>query len=191
MRVVHQIVRPTQPREVKSLIFVGIKASSGYVLLLLYLGGILKKWVLSTMAQVFPTSAQIVYETLAADPLFLGMLGTYSFRAGQEHDAISIVTAGEDIPAVRQVSGVECIIQDAGSVVQQKYYDQIDLVTTWSIFLVAWEPSKGSDLQLATERILKRFLGAEAIQVVGTTDGLGSLVQNKVLIKSNMPIIEA
>jgi len=32
---------------------------------------------------------------------------------------------------------------------------------------------------------------ASAIQVVGVADGLGALVQNKIIIKSNMPIIPA
>lgn len=143
------------------------------------------------MAQTFPTSAQIVYETLSADSVLMNLLGTYEFKAGQTIDAISIVTAGEDLPSLRKVQGVECIIQDAGETRQQNYYDEVDLVVTWSVFLVAWDPSKGSDLQEATERIMKRFLGATAIQVVSTTDGLGSLVQNKILIKSNMPILAA
>lgn len=143
------------------------------------------------MAQSFPTTAQIIYETLSADTELMNIIGTYEFKAGQTLDAISIVTAGEDIPSVRTVQGVECIIQDSGETEQQSYYDEIDLVVTWSVFLVSWEPSTGADLQAATERILKRFLGAMAIQVVSTTDGLGSLVQNKIQIKSNMPILAA
>ena len=142
------------------------------------------------MAQVFPTSAQVIYEVLSSDSSLMSMLGTYSFRAGEEIDAISVVSAGEDLPALRKVQGVECIIQDAGESRQQNYYDEVDIVTIWSLFLVAWEPSKGADLQAVTEKILKKFLGAEAIQVIATPDGLGSLVQNKVLIKSNMPILE-
>ena len=142
------------------------------------------------MAQVFPTSAQVIYEALSSDSSLMSMLGTYSFRAGEEIDAISVVSAGEDLPALRKVQGVECIIQDAGESRQQNYYDEVDIVTIWSLFLVAWEPSKGADLQAVTEKILKKFLGAEAIQVIATPDGLGSLVQNKVLIKSNMPILE-
>ena len=143
------------------------------------------------MTQTFPTSAQVVYETLSADSTLMNLLGTYEFTAGQTLDAISIVTAGEDLPSIRNVQGIECIIQDAGETRQQNYYDEVDLVVTWNVFLVSWNPSKGSDLQEATERILKRFLGAVALQVVSTTDGLGSLVQNKILIKSNMPILAA
>lgn len=142
------------------------------------------------MTQTFPVTAQVVYETLSADTELMSIVGTYEFKAGQTLDAISIVTAGEDMPSLRKVQGVECIIQDSGDTRQQKYYDKVDTVTTWSVFLVSWEPSTGADLQRATERILKRFLNAEANQVVSTADGLGSLVQNRIQIRSNMPILE-
>ena len=143
------------------------------------------------MSQSFPTSAQVVYETLAVDTELMNIIGNYEFKGGQVSDAISIVTAGQDIPSLRKVSGVECIIQDSGVTTQQNYYNDVDLIVTWSVFLVSWEPSTGADLQRATERILRRFLSAQAVQVVSTTDGLGSLVQNKILIQSNKPILAA
>ena len=93
------------------------------------------------------------------------------------------------MPAVRNVDGVECIIQDAGDSTTQDYLTSTpDIVTTWSLFLVAWEPSKGSDIQIATDHLLKRFVGSRAMQTVAASDGLGALVQNKMFIMSNMPI---
>ena len=139
------------------------------------------------MSQQFPTSAQIIYETLAADATFLPLIGEYRFKNGQGPiPALSIVSAGEDMPSLRRVTGVECIIQDAGSTSVVNYLsgDAGDLRINWSVFLVAWEPAKGSDLQLATNRILRRFQGSSAIQVIATPDGLGSLVQNKIMISS-------
>lgn len=137
--------------------------------------------------QTFPTSAQVIYDTLAADATFLGYLGSYDFKTGQGPiPALSVISAGEDLPSLRNVEGIECIIQDAGNVRQRNYLtDDLDLVTTWSLFLVAWEPSTGADLQVATERVLRRFNGASASQTVATVDGLGSLVQNKVVISSD------
>ena len=146
------------------------------------------------MAQQFPTSAQVIYETLASDTVFTDLLGTYNFRAGQTTTALSIVTAGEDMPALRKVEGVECIIQDASNFAINHYLSDKDgsrLAATWSVFLVAWEPSTGADLQRAAERACSRFLGSQAIQTVATSDGLGSLVQTKLLIKSDMPILAA
>jgi len=145
------------------------------------------------VAQTFPTSAQVIYDILAADSTFTDLLGTYEFRAGQTTTALSIVSAGEDMPALRNVQGVECIIQDAGDFTKNEYIsnDAARLTVNWSVFLVAWEPAKGSDVQAVAERACSRFLGSEAIQTVATTDGLGSLVQTKLVIRSDMPVLAA
>ena len=123
----------------------------------------------------------------------MDLLGTYSFRAGQTLPSISIVSAGEDMPALRNVTGVECIIQDTGDFTRNEYLtgDAARLTINWSVFLVAWEPAKGVNLQAAAQRACSRFLGSEAVQTVATADGLGSLVQTKLIIRSDMPILAA
>ena len=145
------------------------------------------------MVQQFPTTAQAIYDVLAADATFTGLLGTYEFKAGQSTTALSIVSAGEDMPALRNVQGVECVIQDAGDFTKNEYIsnDTDRLTVNWSVFLVAWEPAKGSDMQVAAERICSRFLGSEAVQTVAVSDGLGALVQTKVMIRSDMPVLAA
>jgi len=142
------------------------------------------------VAQQFPTSAQVIYDVLASDDTFTDLLGTYSFRAGQTTTALSIVTAGADLPALRNVDGVECLIQDAGDITVKEYLtkDEPYTIVRWSVFLVAWGTATGADLQLAAEHICKRFTGATSIQTVATTDGLGSLVQTKVFIMSDKAI---
>ena len=143
------------------------------------------------MAQQFPTTAQVIYETLSTDTNFMALLGTYEFKAGEEMPAISVVSAGEDLPSLRGVRGVECIIQDTGDFTTFEYLtgDAPRVSVTWSVFLVAWGDAKGADLQVAAQAACRRFLGAEAIQTVATADGLGSLVQTKLIIKSDMPIV--
>ena len=145
------------------------------------------------MAQQFPTTAQVIYDVLAADATFTGLLGTYEFKAGQTLPAISIVSAGEDMPSLRNVQGVECVIQDAGDFTKNEYIssDAARLTVNWSVFLVAWEPAKGADMQAAAERACSRFLGSQAVQTVAVADGLGALVQTKVMIRSDMPILAA
>lgn len=141
--------------------------------------------------QTFPTSAQVIYDTLAADATFLGLLGSYDFKTGQGPiAALSVVSPGEDMPSLRNVEGVECVIQDAGEIQPQNYLtDAPYMVTSWSLFLIAWEPAKGDNLQQAAQHIMGRFAGSQSVQTVATTDGLGALVQTKVIIKSNMPIL--
>lgn len=145
------------------------------------------------MAQQFPTTAQAIYDVLAADATFTGLLGTYEFKAGQSATALSIVSAGEDMPALRNVQGVECIIQDAGDFVKNEYIsnDAARLTVNWSVFLVAWAPAKGADMQAAAERACSRFLGSQAVQTVAVSDGLGALVQTKLIIRSDMPVLAA
>tara|TARA_B100000035_G_scaffold200859_1_gene171846 strand:- start:1829 stop:2260 length:432 start_codon:yes stop_codon:yes gene_type:complete len=143
------------------------------------------------VAQQFPTTAQVIYDVLAADNTFTGLLGTYSFKAGQSATALSIVSAGEDLPSLRNVQGVECVIQDTGNISKSEYLsaDPARVSVTWSVFLIAWEPAKGSDLQAVAQHLCSRFLGSNSLETVATADGLGSLVQTKVQIRSDMPII--
>ena len=143
------------------------------------------------MAQNFPTTAQVIYDTLSNDTEFMDMLGTYEFRAGQTTPAISIVSAGQDMPALRNVQGLECIIQDAGNFTTHEYItgDAPRVTVDWQVFLVSWEPSTGADMQLAAQKACSRFYGSSATQTVATADGLGSLVQTKIVIRSDMPII--
>ena len=145
------------------------------------------------MAQQFPTTAQVIYDTLAADATFMSLLGTYKFRAGQTAPAISIVSAGENLPALRDVQGLECVIQDTGDLTKNEYLtnDAARLTVNWSVFLVVWEPAKGSDMQVAVEHACGRFLGSQAIQTVAVADGLGAMVQTKLIIRSDMPILAA
>lgn len=142
------------------------------------------------MSQQFPTSSSVIYNALSTDSSFLALLGEYSFKSNNNPlKALSVVSPGQDLPSLRNVTGVECIIQDVGtSNLQQYLTSSPDVVTSFSIFCIAWEPSTGGDLQGVTDHILRRFVGAASVQVVATPDGLGSLVQSQVIVKSNMPI---
>lgn len=141
--------------------------------------------------QNFPTSAQVIYQTLSADPVFMASIGHYDFRSGQGPiDAISVTSPGEDLPALRNVEGVECIIHDTGSKSQRMYLtESSDVKTSWGMYLVSWAPSTGADLDAVANRVLQRFHGAIASDIVTTPEGLGSLVQCSILISSENPIV--
>jgi len=142
------------------------------------------------MAQTFPTSAQVIYDTLAADSGLVALLGSYTFQAGGAFTALSIVSQGQDLPATRSVSGLECVIQDTGDTRPMNYVSSAaDFVVDWQIFLIAWEPATGASLQVATELICSKFADSYSTQTVATSDGLGALVQNKIVIHSNKPIL--
>ena len=142
------------------------------------------------MTQNFPTTAQAIYDVLVADTEFSALLGTYTFKAGQTFPAISLVTPGSDLPSLRKVEGLECVIQDTGNLTNSYYLtgDAPRTKVEWGVFLVLWEPGVGSDMQEAAERACSRFLGSEAIQTVAVADGIGAQVQTKLIIRSDMPI---
>jgi hypothetical protein len=142
------------------------------------------------MSQQFPTSASAIHDALSADAVFLELLGDYNFKANSGPlKALSVVSPGQDLPSLRTVSGVECIIQDVGVTTAQNYLtDAPYMVTSFSVFCIAWAPANGGDMQAATDHIMRRFVGAESVQTVATPEGLGALVQSQVIIKSNMPI---
>jgi len=145
------------------------------------------------VAQNFPLTAQDIFDVLNNDVDFTSLLGTYTFKAGQPLAALSIISPGADLPSVRKVEGLECVIQDAGNFTSYPYLSGEASRTRieWSVFLVCWEPSTGADMQAAAERACSRFLGSQAVQTVAVADGIGAQSQTKVMVYSDMPIIPA
>ena len=142
------------------------------------------------MSQEFPTSGRAIYDALSSDTVFTDLLGEYRFKGNAGPlTALSVVSPGQDLPSLRKVTGIECVVQDVGISTPQNYLtDAPYVVTTFSVFCILWEPANGSDLQAVVNHLLRRFVGSSSIETVATPDGLGSLVQSKVMIKSNMPI---
>ena len=123
----------------------------------------------------------------------MSLIGNYTFKNRQVHPAVSIVSPGADLPSLRSTNGIECIIHDVGDVTKFEYLtnDKARTSVLWSVFLIAWEPATGADMQTVTERVCSRFLRSNSIQTVAVADGLGSMVQTKVMIRSDMPVLAA
>lgn len=142
------------------------------------------------MTQSFPTSAQAIYDVLAADTSLAAKLGTYTFKSGDVLPALSIMTPGTDLPMLTGTSGVEVVIHDTGNVKTGDYLSgERDFVTTWPIFVICWKGATGADMHDVTLAICNHFLGSVAVQTVATADGVGALVQTKIQVRSDRPII--
>ena len=141
------------------------------------------------MSQVFPDTPGVIYRLLDADPQFSSIIGTYSFVDGQTSKAIGLLTPGADIPGIQKVSGVECIIHDISDVQRIDFVnDSSILINKWKVFLVAWDPGTGEDVNNAARRIMQLFRGATSTQTVRTSEGLNARVQTVVTIPSNQPL---
>ena len=145
------------------------------------------------MTQSFPTSPEIIYQTLTGDAQFVSLLGTYTFRQGDTViPAISVVTPGSDLPSLKETVGLECVIHDTGTMRRKEYIaGQADIETTWSVYLICWESSDGSDLTAAAQRAIQIFAGSSVTETVAVSDGLGAMAQMMVTIRSDMPILAA
>ena len=141
------------------------------------------------MAQTFPTSPEIIYNTLVADGQFTALLGSYQFPGGETTLSMAITSPGANLPALRKVSGIECIIHDAADIRRRDYLSgPSDLIPVWSVYLICWPPSDGGTMTNATKRIMEIFHGSASFETVAVSSGLGALVQTMVTIPSDMPI---
>jgi len=142
------------------------------------------------VAQQFPTLAQVIYDTLVADSSFPLLIGEYSFRAGQTAPAISVVTPGQDLPAIKKIGGVEVVIHDAADVKRRDYLTSgSDIYIDWKVFFICWEPATGLELTAAVARAMQRFAGSTSFETVAVADGIGAQVQTMLVIKGDMPIL--
>jgi len=141
------------------------------------------------MSQVFPDSPGVIYRLLDADEDFASYIGTYKFLSGQTKKAINVLTPGTSIPSIESVNGVECIIHDISDLSRIDFLtDSSELVNEWKVFLVAWDPATGEDVNNAARRIMQLFRGATSTQTVRTSEGLNARVQTVVTIPSNQPL---
>ena len=103
---------------------------------------------------------------------------------------MSIVTPGQDLPAVKSVTGIEVVIHDAADIRRRDYLTaDTDLLVDWKVFFICWEPATGLELTAAVSRAMERFAGSMSFETVAVSDGVGAQVQTMLIIKGDMPIL--
>lgn len=135
------------------------------------------------MSQAFAATPETIYNVLANDATFSGLLGTYTFKGGSTCDSIAILTPGQQLPLLESQVGLECIIHDAGDIKRKDYVnDDSNFLTTWKVFLIVWDPATGSTLDAAVKRIMHLFYGSTSVETLSTAQGLRARVQTMVMI---------
>lgn len=142
------------------------------------------------MTQTFPDTSAIVYETIAADSDMMALIGSYTFKAGQAVPALSVMTPGQDLPSIRSVKGLEVVIHDIADISRMDMYGSSIFKKDWKVFIMCWEGSTGAEATQLIELMMKKFSGATSIETVAVAEGLGAVVQTKVVIPSDRPITE-
>ena len=144
------------------------------------------------MAQVFPSTPQIIYDTLIADSVFTNAVGSYEFKGNSAPvNAVTITTPGVDLPSVKSVTGIEVIIHDTADFRRIDKFDSSDLIADWTVFVICWEPATGDDMNVVVRRIMEIFSGATSYQTVAVASGIGANVQTSVNIPADKPILGA
>ena len=115
-------------------------------------------------------SANEIYAALAADPDFMQYIGLYDFGSGQSQLDLTVLAANQQIPGVKQITGVEAIIGRVPDTTSRAIVAGCSIrEKTWRIYLVQYE---GNDLDAgvkAADRILELCPGA-SYSSVGTGD---------------------
>lgn len=140
------------------------------------------------MAQVFPETPEIIYDTLVADSTFMSYVGQYVFIGGNTLPAISVQTPGSQLPNLKSVEGLEIIIHDVADLRRRDFYGSTNVETDWKVFLVVWEGSNGAGITGATRRAMEIFRGSTSIETVAVSDGLGAMAQTMLMVPSDHPI---
>lgn len=135
------------------------------------------------MSQVFATTPETIYNVLANDATFSALLGTYTFKGGSTADSIAILTPGQQLPLLESQVGLECIIHDSGDIRRRDFVnDNSNLLTTWRVFLIVWDPATGTALDSAAKRIMHLFYGSTSIETLAAAQGLRARVQTMIMI---------
>lgn len=139
--------------------------------------------IFGIVSQTFATTPETIYNVLANDPTFSGLLGTYTFSGGSTTDSIAILTPGQQLPMLESQVGLECIIHDSGDITRRDFVnDNANFLTTWKVFLIVWDPATGTALDTAVKRLMHLFNGSTSIETLATAQGLRARVQTMVMI---------
>lgn len=142
------------------------------------------------VSQLRVTSALDIYNTLTGDSTFMSHVGNYKFKGGSVNDALSIITPGKQLPDLDSVNGLEVVIHDIGTTTRRDYLTSpTDVLITYQVYLLLWNPADGETLTNASARILQAFSGTNVLQIVPINENKNILAQNLIEIPNNAVIM--
>jgi hypothetical protein len=139
------------------------------------------------LTQQHADTPEVIYDTLVADATFMALVGSRLFKgASTALDAISIITPGAPLAAIKSQTGLEVVIHDISDLRRKDYItEDLNVLTTWKVFLLAWEGADGATMNAAARRIMELFSKASTIETNAAPSGLGAIAQLLVLIPSD------
>lgn len=143
------------------------------------------------MAQTRVTGPEDIFNTLNADAQFVTYLGEYDFTDGATGlPAFSIITPNIEQPNLKAVRGLEVVIHDTGLISRRDYItSDVDILTTYQVYLILWSDGYGLNLTRASERICALFSGAVSLITVPVSQTPNVAMQSIVQIPDNALIL--
>ena len=122
-----------------------------------------------------PTTAQELYDLLAADAVVSAALGTYTPRSGTTIPAIAVVRRNEALPEGVAVAGLEVVIMANPDYATEAFATgETALNPQFRLYVSEWSPSGDfTALQLLTQRIIALLPGCRAVPIGGDPPGRG------------------
>jgi hypothetical protein len=122
-----------------------------------------------------PTTAQEIYDLLAADAVVSLALGTYTLRGGAPLPAIAVVRRNESLPEGVAVAGLEVVIMaNPDYATQALLTGETAINPQFRLYISEWSPASGLlALQALTQRIIALLPGCRAVPIGGDPPGRG------------------
>jgi len=135
------------------------------------------------MAFVQIEDAETLYDVLASDPTFAGLIGTLDFEDGTQ-EALLVALASKPLEGLDGASGLLVVIEKDPQVISKRLLTaQVVIDRMFTIRLIQF-PSATRNIRAATERLMHIFPGATAIPLAGP-DLLSGEGQSVVRLPSN------
>jgi len=117
-----------------------------------------------------PTTAQELYDLLAADAVVSAALGTYTPRSGTTIPAIAVVRRNEALPEGVAVAGLEVVILANPDYSTEAFATgETALNPQFRLYVSEWSPAGDfTALQLLTQRIISLLPGCRAVPIGGS-----------------------
>ena len=140
------------------------------------------------MAFVQIDTAEDIYDVLATDPTFSGLIGSLAFEDGPA-TALLVAVASKPLDGLDGASGLLVVIEKDPQVISTRLLTaQVVVDRLFSIRLIQF-PGASRNLRAATERLMDIFPGSTAIPLAGP-DLLSGDGQSVVRLPSN-PVAHA
>lgn len=118
------------------------------------------------MAFVEIDSAETIYDVLASDPTFSGLVGSLDFEDGAQ-PALLVALASKPLEGIDGASGLLVVIEKDPQVTSRRLLTaQVVVDQLFSLRLIQF-PSATRNLRAATERLMHIFPGSSAVPLGG------------------------